>query len=365
MKTIIVPTFKTYFPSQSELNKEQKIFYSYLVTQLRNGCYVDIDGNISYVFLYLYSLLEQWQKYGLKGLSDYLTYMSELYIQEQKIWSCCTYWACDCLLGLKQYEQYLLKTEPSRCYGSDTHRSNLRLNIQRKLGIEANPIDILLISSGRKSKLIVEYHAQYKDKIRDIFLSHAEKSGGWFNLLDTWSYPRTPYPHTLFHGAAISKIYQLEFKIFAYYSAKELDKNVRELTRKAENSCRVELGLPMIGEGWISETQLFKSLEKEFANTVVIQHGQPEWLGRQHYDVWFPNWKIAVEYHGEQHFSPVDFFGGNESFQKTLIRDKKKTNISKRNGVKLIILREGYELDKVISEIKKIIQKRKVTSPDI
>ena len=124
------------------------------------------------------------------------------------------------------------------------------------------------------------------------------------------------------------------------------------------------MGVPQIGEGWISETELFRKLEAEFSITTVIQHGQPKWLGRQHFDIWLPNWKIAVEYHGKQHFEPVEFFGGKESFEKTVERDLRKIEIAKKNGVKLIVVTADYDLDNLIQEIHAISLRRKISAPN-
>ncbi len=74
-------------------------------------------------------------------------------------------------------------------------------------------------------------------------------------------------------------------------------------------------------------------------------------MGKQHFDVWFPEWKIAVEYHGLQHFEPVEFFGGQETFKKTVERDARKLALSKKNGVKLFIITEDDDQDKLIKDI--------------
>ena len=54
------------------------------------------------------------------------------------------------------------------------------------------------------------------------------------------------------------------------------------------------------------------------------------------YDVYICGLKIAIEYQGEQHFNPVEYFGGEENFQKQRERDRIKAKRSKENGIKLI-----------------------------
>ena len=50
----------------------------------------------------------------------------------------------------------------------------------------------------------------------------------------------------------------------------------------------------------------------------------------------FQNKKIVIEYNGQQHYGPYDFFGGEEGFKKTLERDLYKTNYYSSHGLALI-----------------------------
>jgi hypothetical protein len=89
----------------------------------------------------------------------------------------------------------------------------------------------------------------------------------------------------------------------------------REL-RESENDLRVFRELPKIGEGWISETELYYLIKEKFNNHLVLHHGKPKWLGRQHLDIYLPDLNVGIEYQGKQHTSPVDFFGGEGSFEE-------------------------------------------------
>ncbi len=83
------------------------------------------------------------------------------------------------------------------------------------------------------------------------------------------------------------------------------------------------------------------------------QHASPEWLGRQHLDVYLPEIAVGVEYQGAQHDGPVDFFGGPEAYEAVRKRDApRKLGLCKRNGVELVYVRPGYDLDAVVAEIQ-------------
>lgn len=80
------------------------------------------------------------------------------------------------------------------------------------------------------------------------------------------------------------------------------------------------------------------------------------------YDFYLPDFRIAIEYNGIQHYKPVDYFGGDERFLKQKICDDKKQQISNEQNIKLIIINCNNDeenmkcletlLDKLITEKK-------------
>jgi hypothetical protein len=125
-----------------------------------------------------------------------------------------------------------------------------------------------------------------------------------------------------------------------------------ELVRKAENSVRRELGLPLVGEGWLSETQLYWEIRNEFAEMAVEREATPSWLAPQRLDIYLPELGVAIEYQGEQHRQPVERFGGEEGFQRTVERDDRKRQLCEAHGIRLIYVMPGYCLPGVLSEIR-------------
>jgi len=124
-----------------------------------------------------------------------------------------------------------------------------------------------------------------------------------------------------------------------------------------ENALRQMFNLPNIGEGWISETNLYYEIKEYFTSDIVVQHGKPKWLGKQHLDIWLPKHNIGIEYQGDQHYYPVDFFGGEASLAHNMARDKRKKELCEKFGCRLIYVLPDYNLSVVLSEIEEFIHK--------
>lgn len=172
------------------------------------------------------------------------------------------------------------------------------------------------------------------------------------NLLREWASDAYVHPHgmPLFNGHASYVLAKTPacYSFSLSPSAKLLCVN---LMREAENTLREERDIPRVGEGWVAETALFYEVRGAFPEETVIQHGRPKWLGRQHLDIFIPDRDVAIEYQGEQHDRPIAFFGGDEAYKKNVERDRVKLAKCRRNGVRVIYVRPGYNLADVISEI--------------
>lgn len=130
------------------------------------------------------------------------------------------------------------------------------------------------------------------------------------------------------------------------------------LMREAENTYRVSISGKKIGEGFIRETELYYKIKAHFPNTEVKQHGKPSFLGRQHFDVWIPEFNVAIEYHGEQHDRPIDFFGGEDAFVKNQKRDEEKRKKCIENNVVMFEVRSGYDFNSLIQKINNTFYKK-------
>lgn len=146
---------------------------------------------------------------------------------------------------------------------------------------------------------------------------------------------------------------ELDVPLYAFALKRDgFSEEMRSLKREAENLVRDDRGIPRIGEGWVSETQLYCEIEDAFGEYVVLHHASPQWLGSQHLDIFLPEFDIALEYQGLQHEEPVDFFGGEEAFRRRKELDERKRQLCEENKVKLVYVYPGYDIEEVINKIR-------------
>jgi len=143
---------------------------------------------------------------------------------------------------------------------------------------------------------------------------------------------------------------------FIYFVENILLETFSVFVDSLQNKFRVSNGIPKIGEGWVSETELFYKIKEYFSEIEVKQHGRTKWLGKQHIDIWIPKYRIGIEYQGEQHQKPIEFFGGEEGYIKNKERDERKKRLFKENNSSLVEVFPNYNFDEVIKEIESYIK---------
>lgn len=102
----------------------------------------------------------------------------------------------------------------------------------------------------------------------------------------------------------------------------------------ADNCFRRDRGIPEIGRGWVSEVALLDLIRTIWPS--AIHQWRPAFLGMQSIDIHVPELSIAIEYQGQQHYEPVDLFGGKDGFLLTRARDEKKRALLNANDVRLL-----------------------------
>jgi hypothetical protein len=68
------------------------------------------------------------------------------------------------------------------------------------------------------------------------------------------------------------------------------------------------------------------------------------------FDFYLPDMNLCIEYNGEQHYRPIDYFGGDKTFLIILKRDKIKRDFCKKNNIVLLEIRYDEKIENKLKE---------------
>lgn len=126
-------------------------------------------------------------------------------------------------------------------------------------------------------------------------------------------------------------------------------------------------GCPKCGQSKLENViQVFLDIN----NIQSVYEYSPDWLHRQSLDFYLPEYNVAIECQGIQHFKKINFGMTTDEevetkFQYTIANDKKKAQLCEENGVKLLYYSDlgidyPYHVfedkEKLLEEIKKNIK---------
>mgnify|MGYP000645730718 CR=1 FL=1 len=341
-----------------ECNLEQKQFYKEFKKQFFDNIFIDLNGNDNYVFILFYDLLENHNSsineliIHFENLEKYYPktkgYTKPAIIQElesnndfNKAWELIysnEYIGIETIIKYEsKLNQQLLDGEIITKLVGFSHltefgqnniqdiKSFVTIEKQKYLLNKGKAFFDIFLKNGKPHKL--EYY-------QDLFISSAEYK--YYKSIDD-NQRNSNYSSMIPHV--------VEKAIFS---------QCRLIVKKAEDSYRKSIGMPKVGEGWISETELFYKISNYFKEDEVIHHASPKWLGRQHLDIYLPKLNIGIEYQGAQHYEPIEFFGGQEAYEKTVERDKRKKQLCLKHNCTLIYADKGYDINKITSTIEEI-----------
>ncbi len=326
------------------MTADQLAFFRSWRSAWKCGTALPVDGSISYLFCYTYGILSRPVDEAARELGR----LSDAYRPTEPYFAdYARRWLADCLV-LKGDLAGALRVFPSPTLGSkasamaDTLLS-LRLAVdQIPRASELLALDGPAVTAwGRKHLDLV--HAWIDAEVP------AQSNPSILTRLREWSSTARRYPYSAFIGSVART--ECAVPQYSFSRMPEATAFVRSLIREAENTVREEKSIPRVGEGWIAETELYYALRSFFHPINVVQHARPDWLGRQHLDVFIPSALVAVEYQGQQHDAPVSYFGGEKAWLAVRRRDAKKRRLCKANGVRLIEVRPEYSFVALIEEM--------------
>jgi len=96
--------------------------------------------------------------------------------------------------------------------------------------------------------------------------------------------------------------------------------------------CKLSSGEKIINK-FLSDNNMKFEIQKKFDDCVYQKSLK--------FDFFLTDYNICVEYDGEQHFTPISYFGGKDRFETTKITDQIKTTFCEKNGI--FLLRINYK----------------------
>ena len=110
------------------------------------------------------------------------------------------------------------------------------------------------------------------------------------------------------------------------------------------------------------ETEMENALkERNISYTYQKQFDWLKYKNKLSIDYFLPDYNVAIECQGEQHYESVKKFGGDKKFEINKLRDKFKKQLCEEHGIKLLYythysnIQEGGDIykdtDKLINEI--------------
>lgn len=79
-------------------------------------------------------------------------------------------------------------------------------------------------------------------------------------------------------------------------------------------------------------------------------------LNKLSYDFYIPEYRLLIEYQGEQHYKPIEIFGGEEVFKKQIIHDEEKDKYAKINNYRLLKI-PYFDIDKIDYILSDLVQR--------
>lgn len=357
----------TMYPSLDGLSAAQRKSYLHIKKQLDNKIFVSVKSQYSYIMLYLNELISTLTNPTLScdHYASRIDFISANY-SAPFIQDYCSIWLGDIYYVYGEYSKALdtwVKALNPRNTWTLLSSKIISLKLHEDLPLSA--VEALTYRrdiTKYGSRNITEYGKsnfelvlEYVDNIIQRDYQEKTISSEFFLASQTKRLDEA----TLFNGSTfgyhINEFYQQRSNRRKQYNIDSLETLTRylsELCRRAENAMREDKGLPLIGEGWIAETDLYYRIKNYFPSFTVIQHYNAPWLGRQHLDVFIVEPRIGIEFHGQQHFEPIEFFGGEEAYKKNVKRDKAKAAKCSKASVKLFVVTHGYNFDGLVEQIE-------------
>lgn len=367
-----VPPLVHQFPSFEIMNEINRTYFNCWLSHWQNEKPLEINGYVSYLFVYIYSIIENSipRARPLRSNKNYdyfreLLLLQHVYQNEKFLCNYLLTWIFDAYiynhkdLTAVSYVEYQRNYNGLHLKFKDSNHLVLNIKYNNKLSMSGE--DVFQLSNRKRNDIISEneeYVIHYLDnKITDL---EKEKGIDLLSLItEQYAVFVSSYNYSAFRDTPHSP-YVLEIADYYDYSElSEFDRVINDWINEAENVVREKMGLPRIGEGWVSETVLYNKICEIFKNEKydILFHAHPPFLKGLELDIYIPVLKLGIEYQGKQHYEPIDFFGGTQGFNEQKKRDLIKKELCDQHGISMAYFRYDESIDEknIINKIKTVV----------
>jgi len=120
-----------------------------------------------------------------------------------------------------------------------------------------------------------------------------------------------------------------------------------------------------------SHLRFLGSYSKNISTPLLLENAESKFAS-QHFDYWFDENLVAIEYQGGQHYRPIEMFGGQLGYERQQYLDNRKRKLCRDNNIILVEIpfnkfdkdtkvdAASFYFSKLAEEIKTTIELRKL-----
>lgn len=257
-----VPPFEEYHPSLSMMDKDQKSFFKHWLKKWRQKKPISVEGNISYIFVYVYKVLSLQKEGRLREVVSELARIRRIYSGEEKLCRYLDDWISDTYILMGEFEKALeqLKNQPIR-FQEDKYYS-----LKRHLGL---PLEGKEILSRYSTSVLTEYGKANKGKVEEALsqVFREYENDNEVSLIEELTEPSSnAFPIYVGTEQGYNIKVELDYYEFDNMKAEDVispkERSEEGMIRRAENKMRIEEGEPKVGDGWVSKKKREKAKKK-------------------------------------------------------------------------------------------------------
>lgn len=108
-----------------------------------------------------------------------------------------------------------------------------------------------------------------------------------------------------------------------------------------------------------TQERIFQFLLNTFPDENWSWESSPKWLYPQRFDIYNESKNLAIEYNGEQHYFPIEVFGGKKEYENRILLDAKKKDICAFNKCELYVIKyDNVNYDRIREDIANILNNK-------